>query len=304
MSGYPVVPSLHGWHACLALAEPRLAAPGFQLLLRHEFEYLKDPHAKPQHWKLEGRASGLSIEVLRDGWDLVTLRSSLDGTLTVDGKARRFTRATWEIESCFKVADKGRLSRGVVANLGDERGTMSVRPSYACRDLDVQLEEAVGRWTCVHGRDTAVPLFGFDVRAGDRAGARFSRFLVTTAYPEASPGRACMLLLMGDETAPQAGPPPVFDPRLLPQGETAVLWITRATLERTHGMAVAEEAFSRLGALRRRMPVDLGCAGTALGAWTESIVEHVAVREGLRFSSMQTGDFGLLLSATRQSVDG
>jgi hypothetical protein len=287
---------LHGWPVCLALAEERLHQPAFRLAVDHSFDFTTIHAAR--RCRLKASAHRLRVKVLDTGLDLIQLVLDLEGELTIGERVLTLGGATWEIDTTFDVRAAG-PTHEVVARLHDpDLGQRVVHPDLDTLDIAV-LGRGLARWLAALPAERDFRLFSFDVPRN--APMMLDRFKVTTAYPEASSVAASFLLLMGNQSAHGSEEQPVFDPHVLPQGETAVLWVDRKTLDRTAGTGAAEDAERHLSQLQRSMKTDVPRVTPALQAWVRSLVDKVRLLVPLDFIAMQMTEQAMMLSATPMS---
>lgn len=288
---------LQGWPVCLALAEERLRQPDRSFSIEQAFDFTT--LRATAHCRLRATARDLQVRVLDTGLDLIQLSLALEGELTIDQRVVPLAGGTWEIDTTFEVLEEGRTHH-VVARLGDAGvGQRVDHPHIDSLDA-AALGRGLARWLAGWPSAQQLRLFSFDVPRN--APIVLDRFKVTTAFPEASSVDASILLLLGNATAHGAEAQPVLDPHLLPQGETAVLWVDRAALAGTTGGAVAEEAERHLSQLQRSMKTDVPNVTPALQRWAASLVDNVQLPVPLSFTAMQMTKQAMLLSATPMSL--
>ncbi len=288
---------LHAWPVCLALATERLRQPGFSITVEQDFDFTTLHGAR--HCRLRARALDLRVRVLDTGLDLVQLVLDLDGELKVDDRVLPLRGANWVIDTSFDVRADGGMHE-VIASVHERGvGQRVVQPALDTLDL-AALGRGLARWLAALPPDHAFRLFAFEVPR--QAPVVLDRFKVTTACPEASSVDASLLLLMGSATAHGTEPQPVFDPHVLPQGETAVLWVDAATLERSAGAAAVAASRQQLSQLQRSLKIEVPHMTPTLRAWARSLVDQVSLPQPLDFVAMQMDERGLMLSATPMSV--
>ncbi len=307
MTTHPEFPDLQGWQACLALAEARLARPDLQfdvrqsLLLEEPDDFDNATSAILHPVELDVRACGLAVEVLFEGHDLVKLRLQLNGFMTVGGNhVVKLKNVPWEIITALRV-EGGDTAHRVRADLADPRRTERAGPVAGDPAAQVQLTLALRRWAGLHVQDHALTLFAFDTKAARDVGTPITKFGVNSSFARVASVRSSLLLLMG--TASSAGATaPVIDPHVLPQGETAVLWVDRATLSRVltpavwRGSPFAEAVARKFGQL---LPTHLTDTGDT---WAHAVIEHVSVAEPLAYTNVHVGDTMVKFSATPLSL--
>lgn len=308
MTTHTEFPDLQGWQACLAVAQGRLAQQELQVDLSllyfqedaDDFDNQTDAILMPV--ELQARANGLSVEILADGHDLVRLRTQISGRLIVGGsQVAELKDLVWEITTALKVATAGSAHR-VVADLADPRRTEQVGEIAGDPATRAKLILALRRWADLHAQDQSLSLFAFDTLPARDVGAPFERFKVTSSFARTSSVSSSLLLLLGTAQS-QGVASPLIDPHVLPQGETAVLWVDRAVLSRVL-QPVELQKFLVAANLAKQtnqlLPTHLTGSGET---WALRVLDHVSLKAPLVYSNAHFGDAMIRLSATPLSLD-
>jgi hypothetical protein len=286
---------LKNWQACLAVAQQRMADQSFGLEIHQSLE------SEFGSFSLAGRASGLSVCVMDTGRDLVKLGMRLECTLEDEEKTVHVENGAWEIITSFQTIQDGG-SHEVRPNLADPDLSVTFSAGGLDTEDEAAIETILNRW--IAGRIASNPflLFTFTADTGHGAGARFTEFEVTTAYAKYSPEYSSFLLLMRESGGEAEENELVIDPHVLPQGQTAVLWVGHGLLEKAGGASLVRAAELELGFRPRPMGVDIPHVSEELRRWSGTIIDSVSLPGGLEFTSMQMSPPGLMLSATPLSL--
>lgn len=308
MAGTTPFELMQSWLGCLALSEDRLRQSGLSISIRERF--LGDDGIQQQELcDLRAVASDLRIGVVPGGHELVRLGFRLSGSLLVGSKrVIQLNGLEWSIITPFEVVPAGK-EHHVLAQLDSPRRTQQVDAPAGKGPLELALvEEGLRQWADGHVHTHPFLLFGFDAGLGGHERFRFDRFHITTTHAEASPVPPAFVLLLGESTEPGLDRPWVIDPHILPQGQSAVLWLSRRTLAHRDGSNVADAALLALKLRPRAMLAEIPQVSNALQGWARQVIDHVSLPGGgLQFSSMQLegppGQQVVMLSATPLSVD-
>lgn len=295
MSGDPHAVSLHGWQACLAIAQQRLANPDFRLDVRESCESIFGPAS------FEGTASGLGVSLLETGMDLLSLVFRLGGVLRTETQSFRVGEGSLEITTSLQTVDRGD-HYAVVPRLDDP----DLAVGFTCTELG-SLEKALiqtclRNWIRRHVASNPFALFSFASDLGHGAAPALPVFAVSSAYAKYSPEYSSLLVLFGDSRPPGQFDDLTIDPHVLPNGQTAVLWISPELLHRSGGQALVDAAESELALRPRGMNVDVPRVSEAVRRWSASIIGKLTIPGGLELTSMQMLPPGLMLSATPLSI--
>lgn len=288
--------SLGGWQACLAIAQQRLANPDFRLSVQQSCESLFGSAS------IEGKATGIRVSLLESGMDLLSLVLDFECLLNNDDQTFRVGDGSWEITTSLQTVNRGGRYE-VVARLDDP----DLAVSFQCRGLG-SLEKALiqtclRNWVHEHVASNPFSLFSFASDLGHGTAPALPVFAVSSTYASHSPEYSSLLLLMRDSPPPVADVDLTFDPHILPNGETAVLWIAPELLHRTGGRDLVDAAERDLVLRPRGMNVDVPRVSEAVRRWSESILGKVTIPGELELTSMQMRTPGLMLSATPLTID-
>ncbi len=287
---------LGAWQACLALAQSRLSRPDFEAKVSQPVQVLS------QEARLEGSLKGLGVEIQDAGLDLIRLQLGLSGVLSTGAREVAVEDGTCAVTTSFKVVKQG-AENIVVANLQDPNLSVSFDAEDQPKDVQAAVTAAIELWIRDSGDDSTFELFRFNSSIGAASGASFGDFAVTTAFARFAPQHPSFLVLMREATGEPTAADLVFDPHILPNGQTAVLWVREDLIRKTGGDILVSAAKRDLTFRPRAMNVELPHLTDAVHAWAQSIVGNVTLPEGLEFTSMEFGDAGLMLSATPLSVE-
>ena len=287
---------LGAWQACLALAQSRLSRPDFEAKVSQTVQVLS------QEARLECSLKGLGVEIQDAGLDLIRLQLGLSGVLSTGAREVAVEEGSCAVTTSFKVVKQG-ADNIVVANLQDPNLSVSFDAEDQPKDVQAAVTAAIELWIRDSGDDGTFELFRFNSSIGAASGASFGDFAVTTAFARFAPQHPSFLVLMREATGEPTAADLVFDPHILPNGQTAVLWVREDLIRKTGGDILVSAAERDLTFRPRAMNIELPHLTDAVHAWAQSIVGNVTLPEGLEFTSMEFGDAGLMLSATPLSVE-
>jgi hypothetical protein len=287
--------SLKHWQACLAVAQQRLANPSFRLDIEHSIEDISGPAS------IKGQASGLTVRVMDTGRDLIKLGMTLECTLHYETETVHVPNGTWEFITSFQTINKNGIHE-VLADLADPDMSVDFRAEGLADSAAGVIAAVLGEWVKSRIQTNPFRLFTFNANTGQAAGAQFNRFRVTTAFAKYSRLYSSFLLLMREAQGDVVENELSIDPHILPQGQTAVLWIAQDMLEKTGGAGLVAAAESELTFRPRAMEVDIPQVSDKLHRWSKTIIDNVSIPGGLVFTRMQKSGPGLMLSATPLSI--
>lgn len=299
MAGTTPAALMQTWQACLAVAADRLARPDFDIPVQQTYDV--DDDGPTEHCSLQARASGLRIDVLDAGLDLLRLTMRLQGTLQVGSRTLPLADVGWSVVAPFRVAAEGRR-REVFADLAQAGRIQNVDTPTWGRFDRARLELGLAAWADAHAAERPFRLFAFDIGLGEGAAAVFDEFQVLSADAPGSPLPASLMVLMRDRRGRAPAARAAVDPHVLPQGQTAVLWLSRALLD-ADDANLADLAERELTLRPRPMAADIPRVSARLQAWAQRLVDHVSLPGGLAFTSMQSAGPAVMLSATPMSLD-
>lgn len=287
--------SLKNWQACLAVAQQRLANPSFRLDIQHVLDDLAGQSS------VKGSASGLTVSVMDTGLDLVRLDMSLACDLLFEGEEFHVTNGVLTIITSFQVVHHNGV-HAVHADLADPELAVNVSASGLDESVEGVIAGVLDSWLKSGTQISPIRLFSFNTEAGQAAGAQLRSFRVTTAFSRFSHLYSSFLLLMRESSGNTEENELSIDPHILPQGQTAVLWVSHDLLEKTGGASLVQAAELELAFRPRAMQVDIPNVSEKLRCWAKTIIDNVSLPESLDFTSMQMSAAGLMLSATPLSL--
>lgn len=288
--------SLKNWQACLAVAQQRLANPSLRLEIQQSID---SPLGSAS---INGQAIGLTVQVMDTGKDLIKLGMTLEGDLKAAGRTIQVTRGALEVITSFETVLKDGVY-SVLPKLDDRELAVNFNAEGLTIDEEAVIMAILKQWVADRVQANPFQLFSFNANTGQGAGAQFAEFKVTSAYAKYSPEYSSFLLLMRESQGGDVENNLVIEPHILPQAQTAVLWVTHDLLEKTGGAALVQEAEQELTFRPRPMKVNIPQVSDPLRCWSQTIIDNVSIPGGFDFTSMEMKQLGLMLSATPLSLD-